>query len=469
MKTAVIIIHGVGEQKPMDTLRGFVDSIVGMQEGRKNYYSRPDTLSETLELRRLQAKGRDGARFFEYYWAHEAAGTKLVAVLAWICGLALRSRRDVPPSSFSLWVVVRLMFVVTVFLVVGGWAGAASDWFKTVGAFSVVWCALLLALLFAHYILVRHLGDAARYLSPRPANIRLRQSIRAKGIQLLKELHERGEYDRIIVVGHSLGSVIGYDIVTQYWAQCAETLTAFEDHEAQKNIRDCLKAKLPLQSVVGEELHLAGGKLKPDDHTSLEAFREAQVSAFREQRRLGNPWVISDFITLGSPLTHGMLLFASGADDFETRIEQRELPTCPPQPDEKGYGFAATKPFNIGEGKKFSPVILHDGAPFAVTRWTNFFFPAHAGLFGDFVGGPLAPSFGLGVQDIEVRSTGWRLILDFTLLAHTRYWTRDSDGKTLGRLRNILDLTNRRFKAEPWPDLPSSADAGTAKPTDGQQ
>jgi hypothetical protein len=322
--------------------------------------------------------------------------------------------------------------------------------------------------LFAHYILVRYMGDAARYLSPRPANIRLRQSIRAKGIQLLKELHERGEYDRIIVVGHSLGSVIGYDIVTRYWAQCAETLTALKDPEAQKNIRDRLKTKQPLQSFVGGELHLAGGKLKPDDHTSLEAFREAQVSAFREQRRLGNPWVISDFITLGSPLTHGMLLLASGADDFETRIEQRELPTCPPQPDEKGYGFAATKPFDIGEGKKFSPVILHDGAPFAITRWTNFFFPAHGGLFGDFVGGRLAPSFGLGIQDIEVRSTGWRRILDFTLVAHTRYWTRDSDGQTLGRLRNILDLTNRRFKPESWPDLRSLADGGTAKPTNDQ-
>lgn len=469
MKTAVIIIHGVGEQKPMDTLRGFVDSIVGTQEGGKNYYSRPDTLSETLELRRLQAKGRDGARFFEYYWAHEAAGTRFVAVLAWICGLALRSRKDVPSSSFSLWVVVRLMFVVAAVLVVSGWAGAAFDWFKTVRAFGVAWCMALVALLIVHYVLVHYLGDAARYLSPRPANIRLRQSVRAKGIQLLKELHERGEYDRIIVVGHSLGSVIGYDIISRYWVQCAETLSALGDPAGQKNVRDCLKARLPLQSLVGEKLNLAGGKLKPNDHRSLKAFREAQVSAFREQRRLGNPWVISDFITLGSPLTHGMLLLASSAEDFADRKEQRELPTCPPQLDENGYGFAATKPFEIGEGQKFSPVILHDAAPFAVTRWTNFFFPAHAGLFGDFVGGRLAPSFGLGIQDIKVRSSGWRRILDFTLVAHTRYWTRDPDGKTVGRLRNILDLTNRRFKAEAWPDLSSANDARTIKSPGEQQ
>ena len=29
MRQAVIIIHGIGEQKPMDTLRSFVRNIVG--------------------------------------------------------------------------------------------------------------------------------------------------------------------------------------------------------------------------------------------------------------------------------------------------------------------------------------------------------------------------------------------------------------------------------------------------------
>lgn len=69
----------------------------------------------------------------------------------------------------------------------------------------------------AQYFLLSYLGDAARYLSPSPRNISLRQQVRANGIKLLRHLHASGRYDRIVVVGHSLGSVIGYDILKHYW------------------------------------------------------------------------------------------------------------------------------------------------------------------------------------------------------------------------------------------------------------
>ena len=41
-------------------------------------------------------------------------------------------------------------------------------------------------------------------------------------------------------------------------------------------------------------------------------------------------------------------------------------------------------------------LILHHAAPFAATRWTNFFFA------DDPIGGPLANVFGYGVKDFEV-------------------------------------------------------------------
>ena len=59
---------------------------------------------------------------------------------------------------------------------------------------------------------LRFVGDAARYLSSSPSNIKMRQEIRSEGVQLLRKLHEQG-YGRIVVVGHSLGSVIAYDIL----------------------------------------------------------------------------------------------------------------------------------------------------------------------------------------------------------------------------------------------------------------
>ena len=47
--------------------------------------------------------------------------------------------------------------------------------------------------------------------------------------------------------------------------------------------------------------------------------------------------------------------------------------------------------------------VLHDAAPFAVVRWTNFWFPAVAGFLGDWFGGRLAPLFGNGIVDIPVK------------------------------------------------------------------
>ena len=75
---------------------------------------------------------------------------------------------------------------------------------------------------------------------------------------------------------------------------------------------------------------------------------------------------------------------------------------------------------------------------FAATRWSNIFFPASFGLFGDFVGGPLREQFGKGVWDIEVsHSRWWRT---WTPMAHVSYWTQDNESSSLQYLRQVLDL-----------------------------
>src|SRR4051812_4424535 len=69
-RQAVILIHGVGEQRPMETLRSFVDSTLDSpphqatpptQQKRAGtmpkFYSRPDFLADNLELRRLVSSG----------------------------------------------------------------------------------------------------------------------------------------------------------------------------------------------------------------------------------------------------------------------------------------------------------------------------------------------------------------------------------------------------------------------------
>ena len=59
MKQAVVLIHGVGEQIPMDTLRGFVEAAwvddPSLRRPRvpSTVWSKPDTMSGDLELRRI--------------------------------------------------------------------------------------------------------------------------------------------------------------------------------------------------------------------------------------------------------------------------------------------------------------------------------------------------------------------------------------------------------------------------------
>ena len=64
---------------------------------------------------------------------------------------------------------------------------------------------------------LRVVGDAARYLDCSPENVAERQEVINEGVTLLTGLHRDPQIDRIVVVGHSLGSVISYDILKRFW------------------------------------------------------------------------------------------------------------------------------------------------------------------------------------------------------------------------------------------------------------
>ena len=85
------------------------------------------------------------------------------------------------------------------------------------------------------------------------------------------------------------------------------------------------------------------------------------------------------------------------------------------------------------QGQRRTLRVLHHGAMFACTRWTNIYFP------GDFVAGALAPLFDHGIKDRLVRD-GW---VSFTPASHTRYWTCPVAGakpcEAITAIRETLD------------------------------
>ena len=243
---------------------------------------------------------------------------------------------------------------------------------------------------------VRVLGDAARYLSARPRNVAIRHAIRQGGIELLRDLHQCGRYDRIVLVGHSLGSVVAYDIITHLWP------TMNREH---------LRPEKPQFSELA-----AAHALAPDRTPG-----SAQNAVWREMRRNTLPWLVSDLITLGSPLAHAHLLLEQDETAFEDKKAQGAYPTAPPVKKNKGDLFSFNQKYRTRGGRPGSFTFLDESAPFAAVRWHNLYFPARAGIFGDLVGGPLVDVFGQWITDVEVTSQGswWRR---WTLLAHTSYW-----------------------------------------------
>ncbi|WP_369302358.1 hypothetical protein [Pseudomonas sp. N2-5-1-1] len=422
MKQAVVVIHGIGEQRPMDTLHGFVDAMIPADtpDGTPFYWSKPDRLSRNFDLRVLKSSGRTSTDFYEYYWAHKMQGTKVGHLLSWLWDIFKRPRRDIPDAIVPIWRTTRWTVMLLVLLIASGTLATAWGQFDhSDNPFALVPLLLGAIGLALRYSALSYLGDAARYLSPNPQNVVVREQIRADGVALLRALHNKGDYDRIIVVGHSLGSVIAYDIVGYLWHEHHDQLT--QVIPSNRELASRYANHEALQPVIKDTLPNAGAALDGSLGSVLK-FREQQTEAFIEQRGLGNPWRITDLVTVGSPMAHASLLLGRSVSDFQKRMERREAPACPPTQDEKGYGYNARHPVMLGQ-KPFTPQYLHHAAAFAVTRWTNLYFPAPYGLFGDIVAGPVSPVMGAGVLDLPVTVGSRKGWLARSWLSHTHYWS----------------------------------------------
>ncbi len=311
--------------------------------------------------------------------------------------------------------------------------GVGSEW-STVAAWSIIVTYLAVNVAF----LQPYLGDAARYFRNSPGNVAGRREIRRQAVDMLAALHVSGKYDRIVVVAHSLGTVVAYDMLRAYFARVCRGLPTkglgpeFEavdqaDVESKKFDRNLFRRN-------------ARGIMRRMAPVAAEVL-VAHAKAVAEGKGPKHPqvWLVTDFVTLGSPLTHAKYLmcnkdYAKGLEeDFERRTREREFPTCPPRKiDADGLLV-----FNHVEWKKR---FFHHGAQFGLARWTNLYFKRTELLWGDAVGGPLADVFGKAVLDVEVFTNKTKTPEFFT---HTAYWDTKRGGRTsqhIVELRKAIDL-----------------------------
>lgn len=516
----------MGEQKPLETLRGFVEAVWGAapvprdEPSRDDVWLVPDMRAGLRELARVTTRrNADGVAtdFYELYWSDLLVGNTMAQINAWVRGLLLRWPHQVPRESFLLWIVLWVLVGIIVALaayvgltgslaalrkligeaetvhdrrtaaasvaaavflfllmrrqlanVLAAWTNAdrlfpgiwatitprqasASTtlsriatilipsavglalygWFPwTVLATPKTW-ALIVATGIAAALsawVVPVFGDVARYVRTSPDAVSARAQIRERGVELLRALHGRtggaadrrydyGDetgYERIVVVGHSLGSIIAYDVLRLFWEERGPTSRNPAKGEALARLRAtdgyCRSAA-------------ARGTFDPS------AFRIQQEKLAESLARQPGSWRITDFVTLGSPLTHAEFLVSRDRAAFEERKAERLFPTCPPMLE------PGALPSFLYSDLKYA----HHAAMFAAMRWTNIHDPGAIPFLGDFISGPCAPNFGPGVVDVAVRiDRGGAL---GRLVTHTDYWNPRASGTVTDTEAAKLGLT----------------------------
>jgi hypothetical protein len=115
-KRAVVVIHGIGNQSPMTTLRSFVEAVWTLAPGltkpgvRPQTWTKRDLMSDSYELRRITTNDDTKDRrtdFFEFYWADMMEDTKLSSVIWWIKRILGRWTSCVPPAVRQAWTRAR--------------------------------------------------------------------------------------------------------------------------------------------------------------------------------------------------------------------------------------------------------------------------------------------------------------------------------------------------------------------------
>lgn len=462
MKQAFVIIHGMGEQIPMETLNSFVHSVwasdaslvdpgkpdpdSGGKRDKNAFWAKPDNRNNSTELRRITTEtDRTGKKtdFFEYYWAHMMEGTTWEQVSAWIQDLLLRNPRTrVPDRVMHAWIALwAIALAVLAFMIWG-----VFDDSQTFKVFSAI--VGVLASIFVSKVLIKRFGDVARYVKAVPSNVAKRHEIRQCGVDLLDRLVQSKEYDRIVVVAHSLGTIVAYDILSMLYSKynTVQDTGTMEQPERDR-----------LEQMIREGL--SGNAL------DVEAYQAQQAKAMAEAQEQGAAWNITDFVTLGSPLTHAEFLVAESYEALRNSQKRRILPTCPPTLE---YD-ATTKLHHLSysneeDRRPIDQRTPHHAALFAFTRWTNLYSEEKHILTGDLISGPLGAAFGLekdgktvvGIRDVAVLP---ELTPDGQIakghkrsfFSHNNYWSLDKGTETnavevphhIAKLREALQILER--------------------------
>lgn len=398
-RTAVVIVHGMGEQLPLETLNRFVRTALEPTGGVRRYFSRPARVTNSYEARRhLAFRQTEGdavvhgqTEFFEYHWSYLMAGNRLPDLLPTLRRMLLRTPATVPSGLRVVWWFTWALIFVLLTAVVGLLVRGTLTNISSLGVVAAVAGPGIVGA--AVVALAKWLGgtvtdsfvDVVRYLDRSPRSYEVRRAIRAGMVDLLRGLHDDPRYSRIVVVAHSLGGYIAYDGITALWPELARLHAGPLDGDAA-----------PLPGLAEIELAADRVRTHPDgplndvEQAELDEFRSLQDDLWVELRRQGNPWLVTDLVTVGTPMYFADLLYTRNRREFAQQVKNGEVPQCPPRHRAQTVEGPDLPKVRYGR-PNHGRTVLTDDEPFAVVRWGNLWsLPSEASSAIGSVG-PCAP------------------------------------------------------------------------------
>ncbi len=229
--TAIVVIHGIGEQNPFDTLDDFARHLAE-EYGAQGYAVQPLHLfaqrkgngGEWTEHYIRLALAKDGAErlvdLHEYYWAHKTEEKiSLAEVVEWMKRAVAEAAEDsaIPPELVKKYgehgglcfkeIALPLKLLI--------WA-SRFRWLLPVFIRNFLEKLFSFFARYTGYYIVGYVGDVAIYttMDEKSRHYGVRQDILAGGMELMEGVLADG-CQKVVVAGHSLGSVIAYDLLNR--------------------------------------------------------------------------------------------------------------------------------------------------------------------------------------------------------------------------------------------------------------
>ena len=255
---------------------------------------------------------------------------------------------------------------------------AALDWMLVLTVPSAILGVLIFDQLTKSF-LVPVMTESARMFTAAPENVHNQEAVRERGVKLLEYLHEADAgYDRIVVLAHSLGTAVAYNLLVYYWGKVNGDLNHADTAEEREAVERSAGKLISEAAQPGSETFASW-------RAAVRAYGRVLRTVKRTGRQSASPWRISDFITIGSPLTYAPFLMEKSDDLFIDQVQTyRRYPLCPPQ---SVNGESVPYKFTFDHGAHEVP---HHAALFAATTWTNLFFPSRGVIWGDLIGGVIS-------------------------------------------------------------------------------